>query len=504
MKRSRSLSTSNAPWRGLTDAKHLNGEDKPKTPGACEGESTSSDKKGVTEIGVWPRIFSQGAFSPSVQRGSFELAEYDKFKRLELKNWRQFDVAEIQFHPRLTIITGENGSGKSTLLSVLANNFGWSRRYLGVPSQNGKTGAFEFSTSARDDFHSIESQSISGNESYVGSILYESGAVAALLAPKAISDFQYDITIRDRKSVYGFHVSSHKPMPTFANVKHIPTAPMLPPQAYNGYSGLAQTSYREGRASEPALSQMKSALISMALFGEGNSNVQPNPVVREAYIQFVEVLRKVLPQSLGFQRLKVQPPYVLLQTVTGDFPMDAVSGGVMTILDLAWQIFLYAQNHDHFAVTIDEPENHLHPSMQRSLLGTLVEAFPRVQFIVATHSPFVVSSVADASVYALRSSDSLHREATQGAGPSAIRRFVSEGLDNVTRAGDAADVLKEVLGVPVTMPIWVERNLDALADEFRAKSFNEATLNELRQRLKLLGYSQFYPETLSRVRGGGN
>ncbi|MFL1399228.1 AAA family ATPase, partial [Acinetobacter baumannii] len=62
----------------------------------------------------------------------------------------------------------------------------------------------------------------------------------------------------------------------------------------------------------------------------------------------------------------------------------------MSIIDLAWQIFLYSHDKDEFVVTIDEPENHLHPSMQRSLLNDFVKAFPKAQFIVVTHSPFIV------------------------------------------------------------------------------------------------------------------
>ncbi|MBP7722945.1 MAG: AAA family ATPase, partial [Alphaproteobacteria bacterium] len=42
---------------------------------------------------------------------------------------------------------------------------------------------------------------------------------------------------------------------------------------------------------------------------------------------------------------------------------------------------------------IDEVENHLHPSMQRQVLGDFLEAFPNVCFIVSTHSPLIVGSV---------------------------------------------------------------------------------------------------------------
>lgn len=52
-------------------------------------------------------------------------------------------------------------------------------------------------------------------------------------------------------------------------------------------------------------------------------------------------------------------------------------------------------------VMIDEIDAHLHVSIQKKILSFLTDAFPKVQFIVTTHSPFVVSSVKDAVIYDL-------------------------------------------------------------------------------------------------------
>ncbi len=47
----------------------------------------------------------------------------------------------------------------------------------------------------------------------------------------------------------------------------------------------------------------------------------------------------------------------------------------------------------HGIVLVDEVDLHLHPSWQQKILNTLQLAFPKLQFIVTTHSPQVVSSV---------------------------------------------------------------------------------------------------------------
>ncbi|NCE92258.1 AAA family ATPase [Pseudomonas sp. L13] len=52
-------------------------------------------------------------------------------------------------------------------------------------------------------------------------------------------------------------------------------------------------------------------------------------------------------------------------------------------------------------VLIDEIDAHLHVSLQRKILSFLTKSFPNIQFIVSTHSPFVVSSVRDAVIYDL-------------------------------------------------------------------------------------------------------
>ncbi len=53
-------------------------------------------------------------------------------------------------------------------------------------------------------------------------------------------------------------------------------------------------------------------------------------------------------------------------------------------------------------VVVDEIETHLHLSLQEQILPLLTDMFPRLQFIVATHSPAVIASIPGAVVYDLR------------------------------------------------------------------------------------------------------
>lgn len=53
-------------------------------------------------------------------------------------------------------------------------------------------------------------------------------------------------------------------------------------------------------------------------------------------------------------------------------------------------------------VIIDEIEAHLHLSLQEQILPLLTTLFPKLQFIVATHSPAVIASIPGAVVYDLK------------------------------------------------------------------------------------------------------
>ncbi len=52
-------------------------------------------------------------------------------------------------------------------------------------------------------------------------------------------------------------------------------------------------------------------------------------------------------------------------------------------------------------VMIDEPELFLHIEMQKRIMPALIKLFPRIQFLVATHSPFILSSIENAVIYDL-------------------------------------------------------------------------------------------------------
>jgi len=61
-------------------------------------------------------------------------------------------------------------------------------------------------------------------------------------------------------------------------------------------------------------------------------------------------------------------------------------------------------------VLIDELDLHLHPKWQRYVVRNLKEAFPHIQFMVTTHSPFIIQSLSPGEMIDLKTVDRLEGE----------------------------------------------------------------------------------------------
>ncbi len=423
------------------------------------------------------------------------------FKSLRIEGWRQFGRIEIELHPRLTVLTGANGAGKSSLLRVFSRHFGFDRPFLATPqrtSDGGYTYLTGLFTGALDKLWKGVFSSGRKNELEVGVLTYSNGAEARLQVPRS-SEVQYNLQFSGEQAIAGIHIDSHQPISYFQQVGQIPTNIINAATAYASYNGELMNKYTGGYTPYSPAYRMKEAMIAMALFGEGNSRVQGNREILTAFTGFTDVLRSILPETLGFIEISVRPPEVVLVTKSGEFLIDASSGGVMTLIDLAWRLHMFSLSHDNFVVTIDEPENHLHPTMQRTLMRRLLKAFPRAQFIIATHSPFMVSSVKDSTVYVLRHITNGKNDLEEMVMPSHTSRVFSESLDTINKAGNASAILREVLGVSATIPEWVEEGLNEVVMRYKNRAITPELLKELRLELKQLGYDELYPDALAAV-----
>lgn len=88
---------------------------------------------------------------------------------------------------------------------------------------------------------------------------------------------------------------------------------------------------------------------------------------------------------------------------------EGFSAFLSILMDLMMRVDLIRKNLKDFTidpvgiVLIDEPETHFHLEMQYEILPLLTSFFPNIQFIIATHSPAVISSLEEAKIFDLSS-----------------------------------------------------------------------------------------------------
>ncbi len=422
-----------------------------------------------------------------------------QFKRIKLWGWRQFNDIDIELHPKLTIITGANGAGKSTILSFFNRHFGYNRNYLATPQT--KAGIVSFTFGLFEAFKkSLGINKPQNQGAQIGEIEYAQGNKGVLRLPPGQS-LHYQVQIDGQQGVPGIHIDSHRPPNIYRHVSQIQTTPPNISGIGNSLNNEYVNYFQSGNSGQGSLHHIKMNLIQMSIFGHGNANMEAIPKLLELFKGFEEKLRLLLPKSLGFNSLIIRSPEVLLSTKTGDFLIDAASGGVIKLIEIAWQIYFFSQDHNQFVVTFDEPENHLHPSMQKTFLPSIIEAFPTIQMIVVTHSPFVISAMQDSTVYVLRYADT-EMSSLEADDDESIRglmgsRVSAERLDTINKAGSASEILREVLGISATIPDWAENRVAEIIGNHSGEKLSENLLKDLYSQLEKEGLASSYPEVVS-------
>lgn len=403
----------------------------------------------------------------------------EHFASISLNGWRQFGHINIDLDSNLCVLTGPNGCGKTTILNVLGRHFGWNINFVSTPYLSRRSEKKFWSDVEKVIEQDFDLTPVSQQ---VGEIRYGGGATCRLLAPQS-ETAQYALKYEGQVTVPGLNIPSHRPVSSYFRLDSIPTDPKTNQQQFQEFQALLLQVYGAGNSRNPG-TVLKQSLMALAVFGFGSEAVQPNMEYQRLFHGFQDVLRHLLPRSLGFQKIEIRSPEIVLITDAGQFPLDAMSGGISAIFGMAWQIYMYGFDKEDCTVLIDEPENHLHPSMQREFLPSLRLAFPNYRFIVATHSPFIVSSAADATVYALLFEENRSAGSTLR---SPRKRIYSRRLENVDLAGSPNRILRDVLDVPSTLPVWVELRVRSVLEAYRSKGGDEAAASEAYLELQRLG-----------------
>jgi predicted ATPase len=405
-----------------------------------------------------------------------------RLKTIELDHWKRFESVSINFHPRLTVLTGVNGSGKSTILNLLARTLGWAIPEMSTTyalpilyKENAKTRYFRGATVGSCN---------------IGRLTYSDGNKVELNIREHNSPtLEIEMEgLPEHPEYDGIFIPASRQVFTYASVGWQQGSDLKSLNDTLLESKDANQQWLYGQKHINMASSIKQTLLSWATNGYGNVAVEADVEQLKYFEGFQNVLKHLLPKEMHFISIMFRKDELILRSEAkaDDYLLEASSGGITNVISLAWQVYLSSITHpDGFMVVIDEVENQLHAGLQRSILPNLLAAFPTAQFIVSTHSPLIVGSVEDSNVYAL----------TVEHNGSVVSRLVDSGDKSQT----ASEILQDVLGVPFTMPVWVESKLDAITEKYTRSELTADMADQLREELKQNGLVEYAPTTLVNV-----
>ena len=154
--------------------------------------------------------------------------------------------------------------------------------------------------------------------------------------------------------------------------------------------------------------------------------------------------------TIEFVRERYETPLKLFdeRTVTFNTLPAGYSGILRIILDLFIRVDLVRKQignntHDPCGIVlVDEPEVHLHLELQEQVMPLLTKLFPNIQFIIATHSPAVIASIKNATIFDLTTKEIRVSEDVVGRSYSEL--MVSHFGINNEYSTIADDIFKKV------------------------------------------------------------
>jgi len=194
----------------------------------------------------------------------------------------------------------------------------------------------------------------------------------------------------------------------------------------NSVTGPNRLSYGHVAPHQLIASQLKQYLV--------NQNVQArlarydDPAASYAIFDWLESFEQSLADLYGLPGLKMdfdrQKFDIQFREPDGThYAFDQLADGHSSVLQILGELILRTSaskepvpdtTKPEGVVLIDELDTHLHPSLQERILPFLAGLFPRVQFLVATHSPAIISSAANAVVFDLGTKDRVLSEHLRG------------------------------------------------------------------------------------------
>ncbi|MCH5223356.1 MAG: AAA family ATPase [Muribaculaceae bacterium] len=289
------------------------------------------------------------------------------------------------------IITGKNGSGKTVLLNAISNyldkiktdtNFSFMSLEKEVAQRQ------RWFTEAKNDIEKVK---------WEGSLIKRENKLNELKGKIDLEFFNISELIKKYNSgdfILAFYEAARK------NEITEPKNPTKP--------NLSQ----KGKIKDSLISELLKFLSDLKIqeaLARNDEKIKEADVFKQWFENFKNVLRRIFDDETLELDFHYQDYTFSIITEGKSFKFTELSDGFRAVLEIVADLILKMQPKGSISskfnkpgiVLIDEVETHLHLQLQKSILPLLTSLFPNIQFIVTTHSPFVLSSQENAVAYDL-------------------------------------------------------------------------------------------------------
>lgn len=326
-----------------------------------------------------------------------------KLKSFSIENFRLITRLNEDLGSRLTLFIGENGAGKTSVLDAISIGLGAALTHL--PNVSGisfkKTGDIRSIEGREEPFARIRLDTVD-NVVWDRTTRRDKSAATTKLISESVglkSLEQYlDRAVIDR---HNHQEDFTLPPLVFYGVSRalldIPLRRKGFPKSHNRFDALAGALNSESR--------FKSAFIWFYNKENEEHRLQKEQRSFDVFLPELQAVRRAIElmfPDLSEPHIEVNPLRFVVKKDDQFLNIDQLSDGYKTLLGLVIDLssrmaMANPKVSDPLAVEsvvmIDEVDLHLHPAWQQRVVMDLLRTFPNTQFILTTHSPFVVEAV---------------------------------------------------------------------------------------------------------------
>lgn len=154
-------------------------------------------------------------------------------------------------------------------------------------------------------------------------------------------------------------------------------------------------------------------LKTQQAYARNENDVATVNMLDKWFERFVEALKVLLDnESIQMRYDYKNYNFEIIENGRNAFGFDQLSDGYSAAIQIVADLILRMEqnwlkkgelsSYDvEGIVMIDELETHLHIGLQKTILPFLTSFFPKIQFIVSTHSPYILNSIENCVIYDL-------------------------------------------------------------------------------------------------------